>query len=82
MFIDLDSFKYVNDTLGHSVGDLLLKSVAERLTHNLRDVDTIARMGGDEFTIIQTQVNNAQDAISVASKALRAFEEPFVLEAA
>jgi diguanylate cyclase (GGDEF)-like protein len=77
MFLDLDRFKLVNDTLGHSIGDALLRKVAERLVTSLRQVDTIARMGGDEFTIIATGLAVAQDAEQVAQKILRAFSKPF-----
>lgn len=79
MFLDLDSFKLINDTLGHSIGDDLLKMVAERLTTALRDVDTIARMGGDEFTVIMTGLSGVEDAASIARRALQAFSTPFQL---
>jgi diguanylate cyclase (GGDEF)-like protein len=79
MFLDLDGFKLVNDTLGHDGGDLLLRKVAERLTGCLREVDTVARMGGDEFTIILEDIKQAQDAAKVARKVLDALSKAFVL---
>lgn len=80
MFLDLDGFKYINDTLGHDVGDLLLKEVAGRLTHSLREADTIARMGGDEFTVILNDCEGEVGASAVANKILEAFAAPFNLE--
>ena len=70
MFVDLDNFKNVNDTLGHSVGDLLLKEVASRVLECLRSGDTVARMGGDEFIVILPEVTDVQDAGKVATKIL------------
>ncbi|MDO8682182.1 MAG: EAL domain-containing protein [Armatimonadota bacterium] len=77
MFLDLDRFKIINDTLGHNVGDGLLKQVAERLGECLREVDTLARMGGDEFTVILGDVTCPQDAVFVADRVLEALSEPF-----
>lgn len=77
MFLDLDNFKLINDTLGHGIGDELLKQVAERLTRTLRDVDTVARMGGDEFTVVLTDIENAENAENVARKTLAAFKQSF-----
>jgi diguanylate cyclase (GGDEF)-like protein/PAS domain S-box-containing protein len=70
LFIDLDRFKNINDTLGHSTGDELLKQVAQRLKQSVREIDTVARLGGDEFTIILDQLNSADDAATVAGKVL------------
>lgn len=78
IFIDLDGFKKVNDTLGHDYGDLLLKQVAERLKKVTRDTDTVARLGGDEFTII-LNLRDKTDAELVAQKILVALAEPFDL---
>jgi diguanylate cyclase (GGDEF)-like protein len=77
MFLDLDRFKMVNDALGHNVGDLLLQQSAERLTACLREVDTVARMGGDEFTIILSDVESSADATAVAERILQEFSSPF-----
>ncbi len=79
MFLDLDRFKLINDTMGHNAGDVLLWQVAGRLTKRLRDVDTIARMGGDEFTIILTDVTSSQDVAGIGERVLSLFAEPFVL---
>lgn len=79
MFMDLDGFKLINDTLGHDVGDNLLQGVADRLTNALREVDTIARMGGDEFTAVLDGVGTAEVATAVAQKILASFTEPFIV---
>lgn len=80
MFLDLDHFKAVNDTLGHNVGDHLLKEVAGRLSGALRDADTVARMGGDEFTIVLNEIRDATDAAVAANRVLDCLKDPFVLE--
>ncbi|MBI5232437.1 MAG: EAL domain-containing protein [Coriobacteriales bacterium] len=77
MFLDLDYFKHINDTLGHSVGDALLQSVAARLAVNVREGDTLARLGGDEFTLVIPECTSTEDAEAIAAKILSAFEEPF-----
>ncbi len=79
MFFDLDRFKLINDTLGHTLGDALLRSVSERLRGWLREADTVARMGGDEFMVILTDLNRPQDAAVVAQKVLTALSEPYLL---
>ncbi len=79
LFIDLDRFKNINDTLGHPAGDLLLKEAAARLLTCLRQSDTTARLGGDEFTILLEEIAHEQDAIIVAQKILAALAEPFNL---
>jgi diguanylate cyclase (GGDEF)-like protein/PAS domain S-box-containing protein len=79
LFLDLDRFKVINDTLGHSVGDELLQNVAERLVATAREGDTVARWGGDEFTIILTSVSNARDAARVAQRIIGSLSEPFVV---
>jgi len=80
MFLDLDHFKDINDTLGHSAGDKLLKDVAKRLQRCVRAEDTIARLGGDEFTIIMNEVKHRQDSATVAEKILDSLSHPFMLE--
>jgi diguanylate cyclase (GGDEF)-like protein/PAS domain S-box-containing protein len=80
LFLDLDHFKNVNDTLGHAAGDQLLKSMTERLRECLRDSDTIGRFGGDEFNILVTQVKQESDVSLVAHKIIRAMSFPFHIE--
>lgn len=77
MFMDVDQFKLVNDTLGHNIGDLLLKRVADRLVNCLRDADTVARMGGDEFAVIISNVKDEESAVSIANRILGNLNEPF-----
>lgn len=79
MFIDLDKFKPVNDTYGHGVGDLLLKDVALRIQDCLRESDTAARIGGDEFVILLPTIVTQQDASKVGEKILHALNQPFAL---
>ena len=78
--LDLDHFKEVNDTLGHDVGDLLLKATAERLRSALRDSDTVARIGGDEFALILSDLKGNKDAIQVAQKIVDGFRKPFLID--
>ncbi len=80
LFVDLDRFKQINDTLGHQVGDALLQQVARRLQGCLRKSDALARMGGDEFTVLLTELKDAQYAQLVAQKLLDTFHEPFHVE--
>jgi diguanylate cyclase (GGDEF)-like protein/PAS domain S-box-containing protein len=79
MFIDLDHFKQINDSLGHDVGDQLLQSATERLRECVRETDTVARLGGDEFTILLDDLKESQDAGRIADKLLAALARPFVL---
>ena len=79
LFIDLDGFKLVNDTLGHDIGDLLLKEAAKRLGTCVRTGDTVARLGGDEFTIIMPNLDDARNAPLVAQRVLDALAKPFLL---
>ena len=79
-FIDLDNFKDINDSLGHHCGDRLLKEIAHRLRICIRDVDTVARWGGDEFSIIQTDLNVIADAEIVAGKIIEALSKKFELD--
>ena len=80
MFIDLDRFKQINDTLGHTVGDALLQQVARRLEGCIRKTDTLARMGGDEFTLLLTEIRDPQYVEVVAQKLLDALQAPFHLD--
>ena len=79
MFIDLDGFKAVNDTLGHDAGDELLKQTADRLNICVRESDTVARLGGDEFTVIMPLIDNIESTIVVADRILESLTEPFDL---
>ena len=79
MFLDLDRFKVVNDSLGHVVGDQLLQSVANRLGKCVREGDTLARLGGDEFTLLLPQVVHPEDAANTAKKILSVIGRPFFL---
>jgi diguanylate cyclase (GGDEF)-like protein len=80
LFIDLDRFKVVNDTLGHAIGDLLLQSVVERLTDCLRGGDLIARWGGDEFTLLLPKISCAEDASAIAQRILKSLNPGFNIE--
>ena len=80
MFLDLDRFKSINDTLGHAVGDRLLQAVSERLLTCVRDTDTVARIGGDEYNILVTQITHPDDAAAVAAKILAALNRPFFID--
>jgi diguanylate cyclase (GGDEF)-like protein len=78
LFIDLDNFKNINDSLGHNVGDLLLKVVADRLRNCVRETDFIARLGGDEFTVILENIKNKDAIANVAQTICNSLNEPFV----
>ncbi|PJA32688.1 MAG: diguanylate cyclase [Zetaproteobacteria bacterium CG_4_9_14_3_um_filter_53_7] len=80
VFMDLDRFKEINDTLGHPVGDLLLQEAARRLRLCVRESDVLARMGGDEFTLILLDVTGINDAAYIAEKIIRTLNEPFFLQ--
>src|SRR5690606_18441738 len=77
LFVDLDRFKVVNDTLSHQYGDELLREAAQRLQQCVREEDTVARLGGDEFLIILVNQRHGADAIQVAGKVLEAIDRPF-----
>lgn len=92
LFLDLDNFKLINDTLGHDLGDMLLQKASERVVKYLRKSDsiarpgkdwletTVARLGGDEFTILLTEISNIQDAAKVAQRIIDLFKEPFKIK--
>lgn len=79
MFLDLDHFKNVNDTLGHNMGDLLLKDASERLRSCVRETDTVARLGGDEFTVILPELQELKSIERIARNILGKLSEPFHL---
>ncbi|MCP3867998.1 MAG: EAL domain-containing protein [Gammaproteobacteria bacterium] len=80
LFLDLDRFKQINDTLGHPAGDLLLQSVAERLLETTRKGDTVARLGGDELTVVLEGLHKTNNAIKVANTILEVLSKPFDLD--
>jgi diguanylate cyclase (GGDEF)-like protein/PAS domain S-box-containing protein len=80
LFVDLDRFKLVNDSLGHEIGDKLLKVVAERMQSSVREADTISRVGGDEFIILLSQIDSLEDAAGVARKIIAALSQPHRIE--
>jgi len=79
LFIDLDNFKSINDSLGHAAGDEVLRQTAERLRQCVRETDTVTRLGGDEFTIILAQIRSARDPEAVAEHVLASMAAPFVV---
>ena len=80
MLLDLDHFKEINDTLGHRVGDNLLRAVGERLHGAVRDTDMVARLGGDEFGVLVSCMNSADDAVVLAERLLTVLREPFFVD--
>jgi diguanylate cyclase (GGDEF)-like protein/PAS domain S-box-containing protein len=80
MFLDLDRFKSINDTLGHALGDQLLKKVTERLRESVRAIDTVSRLGGDEFVIVLQEVRGPDDAMLVAEKVVSGLAPPIVID--
>ncbi|WP_330202361.1 EAL domain-containing protein [Cyanobacterium sp. DS4] len=79
IFIDLDRFKYINDTLGHDIGDRFLQEVAIKIKNCLRSADIIARWGGDEFTILLSEIKNPQDATIVAKRIFNSLKQPIII---
>ena len=80
LFIDLDRFKLINDTMGHGAGDYVLKTVAERFKQCLRDTDTIARLGGDEFVVLVQDLADPKAVAGIAQKLVTAAQQPFILQ--
>lgn len=77
LFVDLDGFKYVNDSMGHAIGDLLLKDVGRRLSKCIRASDTVARIGGDEFILLVPGLKRQQNAAALTKKIIKSFKEPW-----
>lgn len=80
IYIDLDNFKPINDRYGHETGDCLLQAVAQRLTHAMRQSDTVSRIGGDEFVICLEHIKSPEDASAAAAKVVRALKEPYRID--
>jgi len=80
LFLDLDRFKLVNDTLGHAMGDKLLKEVAERLSCCVREEDLVARMGGDEFTVLLRNIESEREAVRVSETIIETLRQPFLID--
>lgn len=80
LFVDLDNFKKINDSLGHHIGDQLLQSVAKRMKKAVRSTDTVCRQGGDEFVVLLTEIEHRNDAAHVAEKMIAAFAEPHIID--
>jgi diguanylate cyclase (GGDEF)-like protein/PAS domain S-box-containing protein len=80
LFLDIDRFKIINDSLGHLIGDKLLCFIAEKLKKCVRDVDTVSRLGGDEFVLLLEDIGNISDAVHVAERILESVSKPFLIE--
>ena len=80
VYLDLDGFKQINDTLGHGAGDILLKMVAARLVETVREEDTVARLGGDEFMLSLWHVSGTDYAATVALRVIEAVSKPYGIE--
>ncbi|WP_156612731.1 EAL domain-containing protein [Paramagnetospirillum marisnigri] len=80
MFLDLDLFKRINDSLGHGVGDQVLVETAARLSHSVREGDTVARLGGDEFTILLPEIEHLEDAAKLAERVIGQVKQPFIID--
>jgi len=80
LFLDLDHFKPINDTLGHRIGDLLLQSVAKRLRNLLREVDTVSRVGGDEFVLVLADMQSESAVTETAQRVLESLAKPYLIE--
>ncbi|WP_425338663.1 diguanylate cyclase domain-containing protein [Halomonas salinarum] len=80
LFLDLDAFKPINDSLGHALGDMLLQAVASRLQDCMRDIDTVCRHGGDEFVVLLAEIRRPEDATRVAEKLLAVLGRPYCIQ--
>ncbi len=80
MFLDLDGFKVINDTLGHSIGDKVLVALSKRLKNSVREYDMVCRLGGDEFIILFPKLNKEESIVTVAEKVLKVFTNPFSID--
>ncbi|MBU0908401.1 MAG: GGDEF domain-containing protein, partial [Proteobacteria bacterium] len=80
LYVDLDDFKPINDNLGHRGGDMVLQEVARRLRQSIREPDTVARVGGDEFVIILDRINQAENAAQVAGKIINILTQPYHMQ--
>ncbi|HVK53576.1 MAG TPA: EAL domain-containing protein, partial [Burkholderiales bacterium] len=80
LFLDLDRFKFINDSFGHGFGDTLLKEVAQRLRESVRDYDTVARLGGDEFVVVLHDFSRDENISEIARKLLKAISRPFIID--
>lgn len=79
LFLDLDNFKRINDSLGHDIGDALLKEAAERLKNSVRETDSVSRLGGDEFTVVLEDINHVNNVIAIAQKLVYTLSQPFAI---
>jgi diguanylate cyclase (GGDEF)-like protein len=80
IYLDMDNFKQINDSFGHSTGDLLLQEVARRLRQCVRESDTVGRLGGDEFAVLLDNIGRQEDAAPVAEKIIATLSAPYLLE--
>jgi diguanylate cyclase (GGDEF)-like protein len=80
MFVDLDGFKAINDSYGHDAGDKVLREAAKRLSASVRNTDTVARIGGDEFLLIITEMRSQENAAAIAEKVIRFISHPVILK--
>ena len=80
LFLDVDQFKNINDSFGHSAGDRLIRQIASELKNSIREFDTVARIGGDEFTLLLPLMNRPEDASRIADKVMQTFNKPFIID--
>ena len=80
LFLDVDQFKNINDSFGHAAGDTLIQHIAAELKNTIREFDTIARIGGDEFALVLPLINRPEDASRIADKVMQTFKKPFIID--